>query len=136
MSSSSSRPGHPIDPLIDKEPLILRLDTPIRRAAAQMAESGVAAAPVIDDSGALKGLLTQKDCFRPALQASYYQEWKGSVGDFMSNDLSTLPLNTDLVSAAEAFLDKPYRSFPILDGNSLVGMLRREAVFGALVLAG
>lgn len=135
MSSSSSRPGHPIDPLIDKEPLILRFDMPIRRAAAQMAESGVAAAPVIDDSGALQGLLTQKDCFQPALQASYYQEWKGSVVDFMSTDLFTLPLNTDLVSAAEAFMDKPYRSFPILDGSSLVGMLRREAVFGALVLA-
>lgn len=125
-----------IDALIEAGPLTLRPDMPIRRAAAQMAEANIAAAPVTDDSGALLGVLTQKDCFRPALQASYYQEWTGSVGDFMSADPVTLPLGTDLVTAAEAFLDHPYRSFPVLDADRLAGMLRRADVFRALVKAG
>ncbi|MBZ0130033.1 MAG: CBS domain-containing protein [Rhodobacteraceae bacterium] len=126
----------PIDSLIEANPLTLRADMPIRRAAAQMAEADCAAAPVTDDSGTLVGVLTQKDCFRPALQASYYQEWTGQVGDFMSTDPVTLPLGTDLVSAAEAFLEHPYRSFPVLDGDRLAGMLRRADVFRVLVKAG
>lgn len=136
MSPTSPGPTHPIDPLIDLEPLTLRADMPIRRAAAQLAESDIASAPVVDDSGTLQGLLTQKDCFRPALQASYYQAWHGCVGDFMSSELLSLPLGTDLVSAAEIFMNNPYRSVPVLDGHRLAGMLRREAVFKALVLAG
>lgn len=126
----------PIAALVEAAPLTLRPDTPIRRAAAQMAETGTTAAPVTDDSGALLGVLTQKDCFRPALQASYYQEWKGSVGDFMSADPVTLRLGTDLVTAAEAFLEHPFRSFPVLDGDRLAGMLHREVVFRALLQAG
>ena len=129
-------PTRPIDPLIEIEPLILRLDMPVRRATAQLAKSRTAAAPVTDDSGELQGILTQKDCFQPALQASYYQEWKGCVGDFMSAELVTLRIGTDLVSAAEAFLEHPYRTLPVLDGNRLAGMLHREDVFRALILAG
>ena len=136
MSKASKLPPRLIDSLIEIEPLILRLDMPVQRAAAQLANTRTAAAPVTDDSGELKGILTQKDCFRPALQASYYQEWKGCVGDFMSTDLVTLRIGTDLVSAAEAFLEHPYRTLPVLDGNRLAGMLRREDVFCALILAG
>lgn len=125
-----------IDALVETEPLTLRADTPIRRAAAQLAQTETAAAPVTDDSGTLQGILTQKDCFRPALQASYYQEWKGSVGDFMSTDPVSLRLGTDLVTAAEAFVEHPYRSLPVLDGDRLAGMLRREDVFRALIQSG
>jgi CBS domain-containing protein len=125
-----------IDTLVAAEPLTLRPDTPIRRAAAQLAQTETAAAPVTDDGGSLLGILTQKDCFRPALQASYYQEWKGSVGDFMSTDPVTLRLGTDLVTAAEAFVEHPYRSLPVLDGDRLAGMLRREDVFRALIQSG
>lgn len=122
--------------LIEADPLILRPEMAIRRAAARLVEARVAAAPVTDDGGALVGMLTQKDCFRPALQASYYQEWKGAVADFMSREVVTLPLDCDLVTAATAFLDHPHRAFPVLDGDRLAGMLRREDLLGALLAAG
>ncbi len=44
--------------------------TPIRRAVAVLVDTGSAAAPVIGDDGTLVGILTGKDCFRPALHAS------------------------------------------------------------------
>ncbi|MEP3435755.1 MAG: CBS domain-containing protein [Hoeflea sp.] len=126
----------PIDSLVETAPLILRPETQIRRAAAQLADTGTASAPVTDDTGSLLGILTQKDCFRPALLASYYREWNGCVGDVMSATPATLDLGTDMVSAAEAFLELPFRSFPILDKDRLVGMLHRETVFRALIKAG
>lgn len=125
-----------IDPLVETKPLTLRPDTPIRRAAAQLADTGTTAAPVTDDSGSLLGILTQKDCFRPALLASYYDGWNGCVGDFMSRQPTTMDLGTDLVSAAELFLEHPFRSFPVLENGQLIGMLHRETVFRALIQAG
>lgn len=125
-----------IESITRRDALTLSPETPIRRAVAQLVEERVAAAPVLDDSGRLLGILTQKDCFRPALQASYYQEWKGTVADFMSRSVVSLPASTDLVSAAEAFQTHPHRVFPVLDGEALIGMLRRSDVLAELVKMG
>lgn len=113
--------------------LTLTPTTPIRRASAQLLDAQASAAPVIDDSGALVGILTQKDCFRPALHASYHQEWKGSVADHMSRTMVCLPYDTDLTSAAEAFLTHPHRVLPVLEGARLLGLLHRSDVLAALL---
>jgi CBS domain-containing protein len=111
-------------------------DTPIRRASAILVEARADAAPVLDQSGRLVGLVTQKDCFRPALHASYYQEWNGTVADHMTRTVKTLPVTADLSTAATAFIEHPHRVFPVLSEDRLVGMLQRSDVLAALVRMG
>ncbi len=111
-------------------------DMPIRRAVATLVQEQASAAAVMDDSGALQGVLSQKDCFRPALNASYYQEWKGTVADFMTPDVMSLSANSDILAAAETFLNHPYRIFPVLDGEQFIGVLRRSDVLSRLVELG
>lgn len=108
-------------------------EMPMRRAAALLIEARAAAAPVTDETGKLIGILTQKDCFRPALYACYYQEWKGSVAESMSRGAMSCQASDDLITAAEAFNSTPHRIFPVLDGDRLVGMLRRSDVLTALL---
>ncbi len=108
----------------------------IRRAVALLVEGGHDAAPVLDDSGALIGILTQKDCFRPAVHASYYQEWSGTVADHMTRGAVTLEAGDDLMAAATAFADHPHRVFPVLDQGRPAGMLRRADVLAALLRLG
>lgn len=116
----------------------LTLDTgmPIRQAAGLLHSTGQEGAPVLDASGVLVGILTQKDCFRPAVQASYYQQWRGTVGDQMSSTVKTIEAETDIVAAAEMFMSEPHRAFPVLQAGQLVGMLRREDVLGRLLELG
>lgn len=111
-------------------------DMPIRRATALLVEARMAAVPVVDDSGRLVGILSQKDCFRPALRASYYQTWDGSVADHMTTLVRTLPATTDIAFAAAAFIEHPHRAFPVLDAGRLVGILRRSDVLAALIQLG
>lgn len=101
-------------------------EMPIREATARLAEDGATAAPVVDAAGALVGILTQKDCFRSALHASYYRQWEGTVADRVTREVATLDASTDFVTAAEAFLEKPYRCYPVLENGELVGMLDRS----------
>lgn len=115
---------------------VLTPDMPIRRAVATLVQERAAAAAVLDDSGALRGILSQKDCFRPTLNASYYQEWKGTVADFMTAEVVTLPVSADITDAAEAFLTHSYRVFPVLDGAQFLGLLRRSDVLKRLVEMG
>lgn len=124
-----------IDAVMQTEFLRLRPATPIREAVAALVENRTSAAPVIEDSGSLVGILTQKDCFRSALNASYYQQWSGKVADFMSREARTLEADADFVTAAEIFLDLPFRSFPVMHRGSVVGMLnRRDLLIGFLRL--
>lgn len=103
----------------------LRPGMPIRDAVAVLVEHGTAAAPVLDESGQLVGIMTQKDCFRSALNASYYQQWSGTVAEHMTAKVATLEPETNFLDAAEAFLQEPYRAYPVVCGGVVAGMLTR-----------
>ena len=115
---------------------ILTPDTPIRRAVALLVEARSAAAAVIGDDGQLVGILTQKDCFRPALRASYYQEWKGSVVDHMTRDVIKVDVNDDVIHVAEMFLSYPHRVFPVQERTTLAGIVHRSDVLAFLTRIG
>jgi CBS domain-containing protein len=123
-----------INKIIRKNLPLLTPAMPIRRAVAALVETRAAAAPVVSDRGGLAGLLSQKDCFRPALHASYHREWSGQVADHMSRDVICVELNEDLIRVAEMFLEHPHRVFPVLDGSSVEGMVHRSDVLGMLLL--
>jgi CBS domain-containing protein len=55
------------------------------------------------------------------------------VADHFSAEVATLDAGTDLVTAAEAFLEKPYRAYPVTEGERLVGMLHRGDVLRAFL---
>ena len=114
----------------------LSVTTPIRRAIAVLVDARAAAAAVLDDDGALAGILTQKDCFRPALHASYHREWTGQVGDHMSGDVITVDIEDEVIRVAEMFLDHPHRVFPVREGARVAGMVHRSDVLALLMRIG
>lgn len=107
-------------------------DMPIQKAVTLLVENDAPAAPVTDNDGSLIGVLTQKDCFRPVLQAAYFQDWRGLVSDHMSEEVITIDPEHDVVHAAELFLTHPHRQFPVREGVKLVGMLYRSDVLSRL----
>lgn len=111
-------------------------DTPIRRAVALLVEARTAAAAVVGDDGHLAGILTQKDCFRPALHASYYQEWSGRVSDHMTREVVSVDVEDDVIRVAEMFLTCPHRIFPAQDGASVAGLIDRADVLALLARSG
>ena len=113
--------------------LRLSATTPIREAVALFARTGSPAAAAFDEAGVLVGILTEKDCFRPMLNASYYGQWDGCVADFMSSTVQTLPVDLDLVSAAEEFLARSHRVYPVLRDGEVAGFLHRTDLFAAIL---
>lgn len=109
---------------------------PIRRAVALLVEARAAAAPVIDDDDRMVGILTQKDCFRPVLHASYYREWSGKVADHMSREVISVDTQDELISVAELFLSLPHRVFPVRDGARIAGLIHRSDILARLIRLG
>lgn len=125
-----------VHPIMRTDFLSLEPDMPIRQAAGLLLSSSHDGAPVLDETGCLVGILTQKDCFRPALQASYYQTWQGTVADQMTRAVTAIDADAELTAAAEKFLTESYRAFPVLRSGRVVGWLRREDVLRRMVELG
>ena len=122
-----------IDSVMQKDIIRLTPEMAVRDAVAALVNKRAQLASVLDDTGTLIGVITQKDCFRSALNASYYRQWRGSVKDYMTTEVETLEASTDFVTAAQAFLDKPYRAYPVLRDGELVGVLRRTDLLAAFL---
>jgi CBS domain-containing protein len=122
--------------IVRRDTPFLSSETPIRRAAAILVDAKVAAAPVVGDDGELIGILSQRDCFRPALQASYHREWTGRVADHMSRDVVTIDIEDEVIGAAEMFLSHPHRVLPVLKAGQVVGLLHRSDVLALLIQLG
>lgn len=95
-------------------------------------ENDISGAPVIDKLGNIVGFLSEKDCIKVALTASYHEEWGGKVSEFMVRDVQTVDVDTNMVTVAEMFMKTPYRRFPVMEGNRLVGQISRRNVLKAL----
>lgn len=108
-------------------------ETPIREAAQRLVDGRLAALPVLDDAGRLVGILTQKDCFVPAVSASYYRTWKGIVADHMAREVQALEAGTEIVEAARVFSESPHRIVIAMHEGAVAGMVHRSDVLAALM---
>lgn len=112
--------------------VLLRPEMDLHAAMRLFVDHNVSGAPVVDAHGSLLGVLSDKDCFRAAVHASYHAEPWGPVSSHMSSPAETLDADTALVEAVEIFYRRPYRRYPVVSGGRLIGMLTRRDVMRAL----
>ena len=110
----------------------LRPDDEVLHAVQIMVKHDISGAPVLDKDGKLVGVLTEKDCMRVILNATYHSEYGGLVSEYMSSDVETMNAEDSIVEVAERFLNKRYHRYPVMDNNRLVGQISRGDVIRAL----
>jgi CBS domain-containing protein len=118
--------------------------TTVDAAATLMTTKSVTALPVLDESGALVGMVGESDLLwhrvpadptahlRP-LPATDPAERPGLVAEVMSPYPVTTRSDTDVAEAAEAMLEYDVRSIPVLDDGDLVGIVSRRDILRAMV---
>jgi len=106
--------------------------TSILDAARQLVEQRISGAPVVDKTGNLVGLLSEKDCMRIALQAGYHSEAAGTVAEYMHTDVKTVDAERNIVDVAMMFIEDDYRRYPVMKDGRLVGQISRRDVLKAL----
>ena len=104
----------------------------IHSAAKILIDKGHSGAPVVDKNNKLIGILSKKDCLQVVYNASYHQEWGGSVAEYMTSDPDTVESGTDIIEAADRFVQARYRRLPVLSHGELVGQVSRTDILQAL----
>jgi CBS domain-containing protein len=110
-------------------------------AARLLVNAGVSAMPVIDDHGAMVGILSEADLIRGiAAQTEPSKVIADAkvrqVAEIMTKDVVTAAEETSLSDLASLMLSRNIKRVPILRGDSLVGVVSRVDILQALVSVG
>ena len=103
----------------------LRPDTTILDAVAFLLKHKVTGAPVLDQSGRLVGILTEKDCLKLLAVGIDANRPQGAVEQFMTPNPMTISPDIDVYYAAGLFLKNNFRRFPVVEDGKLVGAITR-----------
>lgn len=112
--------------------LAFKSDTNLLKAVHILLKHELSGSPVVDENNRLIGFLSEKDCLKAALDASYFRREEGTVQDFMSRDVTSISGNASLIDAIQLFLSKHYRCLPVCEGSRLVGQLSRRDILKGL----
>lgn len=110
---------------MDRHVITVRPDTDILDAIALLLEKRVTGTPVVDKSGKLVGMLTEKDCLRLLAEGVGGDVPRGEVANFMTPNPETIPPDMDVYYAAGLFLKRNFRRFLVVEDGKLIGTITR-----------
>ena len=120
-----------------KDPIVIRDDTPIDKALKIMRENKVRRMPVLNDKGALVGIVSERDLLfaspSPATTLSIYELHylmsRIKVADVMTEEVITVTEDTPLLEAARVMVDKRIGGLPVERKGELVGIITETDLF-------
>ena len=108
----------------------VRPDESVQVAIARMLEENVGAVAVCEEHR-LVGIFTERDVLRLAGDGSSFGEFK--IGDVMTRAVVTLTPDVDIVDAARLMREKKIRHVPVVEGETVLGMVGIRDVMATLV---
>ena len=112
--------------------LTFRADTDLYTAIGLLLEHRVSGAPVLDEQGALIGLLAETDCLRGILSGAYFEETGGTVGACMNPRVESVGADMSVIEVAERFLHGGHRRLPVVEEGRLLGQISCQDVLRAV----
>ena len=105
--------------------------TTIHEAVSFLLDNHVTGAPVVEE-GRLVGILSEKDCLRLLATGDDHDLPRGTVAEYMTEDVQTVTPTMNVYFAAGMFLSTSVRRFPVVDGGRLVGAITRFDILRAI----
>lgn len=94
----------------------------ITLAAKKMAKHNIGALPVVDYSGKVLGIITDRD-ITVRVTAEGKDPERYSVCDIMTNHISCVCLDADIESATQIMSESRVRRLPVVDDGKIVGFI-------------
>ncbi len=117
------RGGHKVREVMTHNPVTARPDEPVIAAVLRMAELGIGALPVVDESGRLVGIFTERDLLVRVVAKRLDPE-KVLVGTVMTPNPVTIGPNEPVEEALRIMNKIRARHLPVVDENGrLIGIV-------------
>ncbi|GAA2208079.1 CBS domain-containing protein [Nonomuraea monospora] len=122
--------------------ITVRRTDPVRRAIRTLYANNITAAPVVDDSGRLVGVVSELDLlrgeFEPDPRATVlppqaaHEPPPRRVMEVMTREAVTVTETTDVTTAIDLMVGKRIKSLPVLHGEQIAGMVSRRDLMAML----
>jgi len=120
-----------------RDPVVIHNDTPLNEAMKIMRDNRVRRLPVLNDKGALVGIVSERDLLyaspSPATSLSIYELHcllsRIKVADVMTTEVITVTEDTPLEKAARIMADNKIGGLPVVSNGELVGIITETDLF-------
>ena len=107
-----------------KHPLKIKDDANILEAMQVIIDNKVSGLCVVDGAENLVGILSELDCLRALLSATYNKTGLGEVREYMAFDnLVVAHPDEDIIDVAQDMLAKNKRRRPVVENGKLIGQI-------------
>jgi CBS domain-containing protein len=114
-------------------PVKVKMEDNIMDAMQVIIDNKISGVCVVDDSGNLVGILSELDCLRAVLGATYNKTNVGNVREHMASDnLVVAHPDEDIVDVAQDMLLKNKRRRPVVENGKLVGQITCRQLLSAV----
>ncbi len=119
--------------LMAKHPMAIKTGTELTEVVDALLQHKFTGLPVVDSQNKVVGFVSEQDCLRKLLIASYHCEGALVVEDFMHDQPLTVKEDDSAVNVAELMVTQKPKIYPVVDAEGvLTGLLTREQVLRAL----
>lgn len=110
-----------------------KLEDSIDQVLELMTQRKISGGPVVDESGALVGIISEWDCLAEIIRGKYTNtiRFPAKVKEHMTSDVVTISPDMSLFDAAQKFLEHKIRRFPVIKDGHLVGQISLSDVIRA-----
>lgn len=116
--------------------------TPVKAAAALLVERGISAVPVVDEDGALLGIVSEADLVgletdldprAHVIPPSHHERYvPATVQEIMTREVVAASEDADAAELARLMLERRVKRIPIVSGNRVVGIVSRRDLLRVL----
>ena len=114
-------------------PVKVKPDDNILDAMRVIIDNKISGVCVVDQDGNLVGILSEMDCLRAVLGATYNDSGVGRVSEHMSSDnLVVAHPDENILDVAQDMLLKNKRRRPVVENGRLIGQITCRRILGAV----
>lgn len=107
------------------KPATVSPEAPLVEAMQKIHSHSISGLCVVDQHNHLLGMLSELDCLRGVLEATYQsgQGGLGQVKDYMTKDPDVASLSENIVTIATNMVEKSQRRRPVTENGKLIGQI-------------
>lgn len=113
----------------------VKTNTSLTEAAKVLLKSELTGCPVVDDSGAVIGFISEQDFLKQLVAASYHGEGEKTVGELMFREPLTVDPEDNVIDLAEQMTGPKPKIYPVVEDGKLIGEVTRHDILKAFLNA-